>query len=127
MTAQGTFVTAVVPDIRMFTEIVFDHTMCLAVASSTQQPRAELTQPVLGFGGQPPLMSRRTLLFHCVLTLGVSVLWIYLRVVTVAVQRTREMRVGPDPAHLLIDVLAKVGYIKDTTPIVQARVSQIFS
>jgi hypothetical protein len=47
--------------------------------------------------------------------------------VTVAVQRTREMRVCPDPAHLLIDVLAKVGYIKDTTPIVQARVSQIFS
>jgi hypothetical protein len=47
--------------------------------------------------------------------------------VTVAAQRPRDMRVCPDPAHLLIDVLAKVGYIKDATPIVEARISQIFS
>jgi hypothetical protein len=37
--------------------------------------------------------------------------------VAVAVQRVRDMRVCPDPAHLLIDVLAKVGHIKDATPI----------
>jgi len=44
-----------------------------------------------------------------------------------AVQHTREIRVCPDPADLLINILAKVGYIEDTTPIVEARISQVFS
>ena len=51
-------------------------------------------------------------------------LWLYLPVaVTVAVERRRDIRVCPDPAHLFVDVLAKVGYVEDTTPIVQSRIS----
>ena len=44
-----------------------------------------------------------------------------------AVQRLRDMRVCPDPAHLFIDVLAKVGHVEDATPILEARISQVFS
>jgi hypothetical protein len=43
--------------------------------------------------------------------------------ITVAVQGRRDMGVCPDPAHLFIDVLAKVGYVEDTTPVVKSRVS----
>jgi hypothetical protein len=32
----------------------------------------------------------------------------------------------PYPAHLFIDVLAKVGYVKNATPIVQTRISHVF-
>ncbi len=32
----------------------------------------------------------------------------------------------PYPAHPFIDVLAKVGYVKNATPIVQTRISQVF-
>jgi len=32
----------------------------------------------------------------------------------------------PYPAHLFIDVLAKVGYVKNATSIVQTRISQVF-
>ena len=71
--------------------------------------------------------------------MGPPALWVYLPVVavipddvlpvatTVALQRLRDMRVCPDPAHLFIDVLAKVGYVEDATPIVEARVGQVFS
>jgi hypothetical protein len=60
-------------------------------------------------------------------------LWMYLSLVavipddvlpvavTAAVQRLRDMRICPDPAHLFIDVLAKVGYVEDTTPFVESR------
>jgi hypothetical protein len=47
--------------------------------------------------------------------------------IAVAVQRVRDMHVCPDSAHLFIDVLAKVGYVEDATPIVKARIKQIFS
>ena len=40
--------------------------------------------------------------------------------IAVAVQRLRDMRVCPDPAHLFVDVLAKVGHVEDATPIVEA-------
>jgi hypothetical protein len=32
----------------------------------------------------------------------------------------------PYPAHLFMDVLAKVGYVKNATPVVQTRISQVF-
>ena len=47
--------------------------------------------------------------------------------IAVAVQRLRDMRVCPDPAHLFVDVLAKVGYVEDATPIVEVSISQVFS
>jgi len=57
-----------------------------------------------------------------------SRLWMYVPVaIAVAVQRLRDVRDGPDPAHLFIDELAKVGYVEDTTPIVEAGISQVFS
>jgi hypothetical protein len=42
--------------------------------------------------------------------------------IAVAVQHGRDMRVCPDPTHLFVDVLAKVGYVEDATPIVKARI-----
>jgi hypothetical protein len=47
--------------------------------------------------------------------------------IAVAEQRVRGMRVRPDAAHLFINVLAKVGYVEDATPIVEARIKQVFS
>jgi len=47
--------------------------------------------------------------------------------ITVAVQYGREMRGCPDPANLFIDILAKIGYVEDPTPIVEVRISQVFS
>jgi hypothetical protein len=47
--------------------------------------------------------------------------------IAVAVQCRRDMRVCPDPAHLFVDVLAKVGYVEDATPIVEARIGQVIS
>ncbi len=35
--------------------------------------------------------------------------------ITFAVQRLRDMCVCPDPAHLFVDVLTKVGYVEDPT------------
>ena len=39
--------------------------------------------------------------------------------ITVAVQRLRDMRVCPDPPHLFVDILAKVGYVEDATPLLR--------
>lgn len=36
----------------------------------------------------------------------------------VAVQSSQRKSVGPDPAHLFIEVLAKVGYVKNAPAIV---------
>jgi hypothetical protein len=47
--------------------------------------------------------------------------------VVVAVQSIHYKGVGPYPAHHFIDVLAKVGYVKNPSSIVQARISQVFS
>ena len=47
--------------------------------------------------------------------------------IVVAVQSLHYQSVCPYPAHLFIDVLAKVGNVKNATSIVQARVHQIFS
>ena len=47
--------------------------------------------------------------------------------IAMAVERLRDMGGCPDPAHLFIDVLAKVGYIEDAAAIVEARISQVFS
>ena len=47
--------------------------------------------------------------------------------IAVVVQRVRDMYACLDPAHLFIDVLARVGYVEDATPIVGARIRQIFS
>ena len=73
--------------------------------------------------------------FHCAheragdRRVGPPALWMYSSVVdaSVAVQRRRDMRVCPDPTHLFIDVLAKVGDVKDTTSVSEARISQVIS
>jgi len=44
----------------------------------------------------------------------------------VAVQSSQRKSVGPDPAHLLIEILAKVGYVKNASAIVQVRINQVF-
>jgi hypothetical protein len=46
--------------------------------------------------------------------------------IVVAVQSIHYKAVCPYPAHLLIDVLAKVGYVKNATSIVQVRIHQVF-
>jgi hypothetical protein len=43
-----------------------------------------------------------------------------------AVQSIRYKGVCPYLAHLFIDVLAKVGYVKNATSIVKVRVNQVF-
>ena len=43
-----------------------------------------------------------------------------------AVQSIQHKGIRSYPAHLFIDVLAKVGYVKNATPIIQVRISQIF-
>jgi hypothetical protein len=42
-------------------------------------------------------------------------------------QRLSDVRGCPDPAHLFIEVLPKVGYVDDAAPIVETYVSQVFS
>ena len=44
----------------------------------------------------------------------------------VAVQSIHCEAGCPYPDHLFIDVLAKVGYVKNATPIVQTRISHVF-
>ncbi len=44
-----------------------------------------------------------------------------------AVQSIQHKGICSYSAHLFIDVLAKVGYVKDATPIIQVRINQIFS
>ena len=46
--------------------------------------------------------------------------------IVVAVQSIHHKGVCPYSAHLFIDVLAKVGYVKNATSIIQVRISQIF-
>jgi len=46
--------------------------------------------------------------------------------IVVAVQSIHYKGVCPNPLHLFIDVLAKVGQVKNPTSIVQVRISQIF-
>jgi hypothetical protein len=46
--------------------------------------------------------------------------------IVVAVQSIHYKAVRPYPAHLFIDVLAKVGYVKNATSIVQVRIHQVF-
>jgi hypothetical protein len=43
--------------------------------------------------------------------------------IAIAAQPASDVRVCPDPANLFIDILAKVGYVEDTTAIVESRVS----
>jgi len=45
--------------------------------------------------------------------------------IIVAVQSIHYEGVRPYPAHLLIDVLAKVSYVKNATSIVQVRINQV--
>jgi hypothetical protein len=47
--------------------------------------------------------------------------------IVVAVEVIHYKGVCPYPAHLFIDVLAKVGHVKNSTSIVQVCVHQIFS
>jgi hypothetical protein len=47
-------------------------------------------------------------------------------VVAVAVQSVPYKGICPYPAHLFIDVLAKVGHVKNAATIVQARINQVF-
>jgi hypothetical protein len=47
--------------------------------------------------------------------------------IAVAVQHLGDMCGCSDPGHLFVNVLAKIGYVEDTTPIVEARISQVFS
>jgi hypothetical protein len=46
--------------------------------------------------------------------------------IVVPVQSIGYKGVCPYPAHLFVDVLAKVGYIEDATAIVQVRIDQVF-
>lgn len=46
--------------------------------------------------------------------------------IVVAVQSSQRKGVGPDPAHLFIEVLAKVGYVENAPAIVQMRINQVF-
>ena len=45
----------------------------------------------------------------------------------IAVQSIHHKGVCPYPTHLLIDVLAKLGHVKNATAIIQVRVYQVFS
>ena len=47
--------------------------------------------------------------------------------IVLAVQSIHYKGVCPDPAHLFVDVLAKVGYVKNATPIIQVCIHQVFS
>ena len=46
--------------------------------------------------------------------------------IVVAVQSLHYQSVCPYPAHLFIDVLAKVGYVKNATSTIQVRINQVF-
>ena len=46
--------------------------------------------------------------------------------VVAAAQSIHNQTVGPDPAHLLIEILAEVGDVENATPIVQVRIHQVF-
>jgi len=46
--------------------------------------------------------------------------------IVVAVQSSQHKGVGSDPAHLFIEVLAKVGHVKNAPAIVQVRINQVF-
>ena len=63
-------------------------------------------------------------------------LWLRVPIVTItlavlpvaipaAVEAIRYHGVCPYPTHLFIDVLAKVGYVKNATSIVQVRINQV--
>jgi hypothetical protein len=43
-----------------------------------------------------------------------------------AVQSVQHEGICSYPAYLFIDVLAKVGYVKNATSIIQVRINQIF-
>jgi hypothetical protein len=45
--------------------------------------------------------------------------------IVVAIQSSQYKGVCPYPAHLFIQVLAKVGYVKNATAIVQVRINQV--
>ena len=45
--------------------------------------------------------------------------------IVVAVQSIHSKGACPYPAHLFIDVLAKVGYVKNATSIVQVRIKSV--
>jgi hypothetical protein len=47
--------------------------------------------------------------------------------IVIAGQPVHYKGVGPYPANQFIDVLAKVGYVRDATSILQPRISQVFS
>ena len=46
--------------------------------------------------------------------------------IVIAVQSIHYKGIRPYPAHLFIHVLAKVGYVKNATSIVQVRINQVF-
>ena len=58
-----------------------------------------------------------------VLQVGPPVMAATLLHIAIAPQRTGDVRICPDPANLFIDILAKVGYVEDTTAIVKSRIS----
>lgn len=45
--------------------------------------------------------------------------------VTVAVQSSERKGVGPDAAHLFVEILAKVGYVENAPAIVQVGINQV--
>jgi len=47
--------------------------------------------------------------------------------IAVPEQRFSDMRGCPDPAHLFIEILPKVGHVEDAAPIVEACVSQVLT
>jgi hypothetical protein len=64
------------------------------------------------------------------MAIGVAVVTITLAdvspvAIVVAVQSIHYNGVCPYPAHLFRDVLAKVGYVKNPTSIVQVRIHQV--
>lgn len=58
---------------------------------------------------------------------SVTILGVAPMTIPSAVQSIEHKGICSYSAHLFIDVLAKVGHVKDATSIIQVRINQIFS
>jgi hypothetical protein len=90
-----------------------------------------LIETVIARSGQASLKPRNRYSDCRSLGVGFSVMTIFLGyvlpvTVVVAVQSIQYRGICSYPAHLFIDVLAKVGYVKNATSIIQVRINQIF-
>jgi hypothetical protein len=58
---------------------------------------------------------------------AIALAYVLILAIAIAVQSPLEIRICPNPTDLFIDILAEVGYVKDAIPVVEARISQVFS